>query len=152
MTRREWNRRRISDRMIRSRPRVFGPTKRRRGEASLLVLGCEAEGGELRNVLKRKALWLAKGGGGAIDERDAPTFPEPPLGRAPLDLAGGLSDQADDDPQGESPARVAVTAGLRRTRLAPVDRQPDDQPRDGRTTEVVGIEHLGEEQAGGHQG
>ncbi len=32
-----------------------------------------------------------------------------------------------------------------------VDGQPDDQPRDRRTTRVVGVEHLGEEQAEGHE-
>src|SRR3954453_538211 len=99
MTRREWNRRRISDRMIRSRPRVFGPTKRRRGEASLLVLGCEAEGGELRNGLKRKALWLAKGERGAVDDEGA--MPEPASGVAGggEERIGDAADQALEDLQ-----------------------------------------------------
>ena len=60
-------------------------------------------------------------------------------------------DQPNDDPQGEPLACVAIAAGLRRARLATVHRQPDDQPRDRRTTRVIGVEHLGEEHAEGHE-
>ena len=88
-------------------------------------------------------------GGGAVDQRDAPPLPEPGVGRAVVDLPGGLADQARDDPQGEALTCVAVTAGLRRAGLAAVDREPDDQARDRRATGVVGVEHLGEEDAEG---
>ena len=61
-------------------------------------------------------------------------------------------DQPDDDAERQPLACVAVAAGLRGAGLAAVDRQPDDQPRDRGPTGVVGVEDLGEEQAGGHQG
>ena len=69
----------------------------------------------------------------------------------PSILSSGLMDQFDDDPQGEPLASVAVAVGLRRARLAVVDRQPDDQPCDRRTTGVIRVEDLGEEHAEGHQ-
>lgn len=59
--------------------------------------------------------------------------------------------QADDDSQGAPLSSVAVAVGLRRARLAAVDHQPDDQPRDGSATRMVGVEDLGEEQAEDHQ-
>ena len=59
-------------------------------------------------------------------------------------------DQADDDSQGEPLPSVAVAVGLRRARLAAVDRQPDDQPRDRGATRMIGVDDLGEEQAEGH--
>src|SRR4051812_33129365 len=104
MARRQWNRRQISDRVIRSRPRVSWPTKRRRGEASLLVLGCEAERGELRNGLKRKALWLAKGDVRPVGDEHAPPVPLPLGGGRGLQLRGGPPRQGAQDARGEAAA------------------------------------------------
>src|SRR5271157_6590268 len=60
-------------------------------------------------------------------------------------------DQANDNPKWESQARVAIAVGLWCARLAIIDRQPGDQPRNRQTTRVVGVDRLGEPQAQGYQ-
>jgi len=89
--------------------------------------------------------------GSPVDQRDFASLPEPLVAGARFDPLSGLMHQVDDDSQREPLPSVAVAVGLRRARLAAVDRQPDDQPRDCGATRMVGVEDLGEEQAEGHQ-
>ncbi len=69
-------------------------------------------------------------------------FPGPLVLSPSLNLLSSPADQSRDDPQRESLTRVAVASGVRRARHVTMDRQPNDQSGDRRTTRVVRAEGL----------
>ena len=88
----------------------------------------------------------------AIDERDSVAVEEPGVGGLLLESVGGVADQPGQERLGQTLARLAVAAGVRRAGGQPARGTPGDQPVEGGLAGVIVAEDLTQKGTERHEG